>query len=245
MYSTAQLSLLACQLADLRGHYPGLQVEQCRPGLSVVGDVSFSMVHKGRTVEDTFDVELRIPLDFPKTPPNAYEIGGRLSGYDHLFTDGRLCLGAPVEVCMRFAERPTLLSFVKELVVPFLFAFSYKTKYGAMPFGELAHGVEGLFEYYVDYFGASKEGTISLLIYLAYGHRHHGEVCPCGSGRKLDKCHGQRLGIIRKYLTVKTLRWELTELTTANRTVGERRRKLLSRRLRRKLENTLNKTPSN
>lgn len=153
-------------------------------------EVWFVMEHKVRAIEDRFNIELRIPEDYPKTPPNAYETGDRLNGYHHLFTDGRLCLGAPVEVCKQFAMQPTLLSFVEELVVPFLFSFSYERQYGEMPFGELAHGGEGLLDYYVDFFRTSEEKTISLLIYVAVDNRNRHGSCPCGSGRRLENCHG-------------------------------------------------------
>ena len=234
-YSTTQLCLLARQLAALRVRYPGLHIEQCRPGLSVRGKISFSMEHKTHTVEDTFDLELRIPSDYPKKPPSAYETKGRLNGYDHLFPDGRLCLGAPVDVCMRFAKQPTLLSFVEELVVPFLFAFSYKNQYGEMPFGELTHGVEGLLDYYADFFGTPKEVTVYLLMCLAGGYRQPHSLCPCGSGRKLRKCHGPRLDTLRAYLSAQAIRDELRELISANRTIRGQRRPVLPRRLRRRL----------
>lgn len=240
MYSTTQLSLLACQLAALQVRYPDLDIEQCRSGLSVRGDISFAMTHKTHTIEDTFGVELRIPVDYPKTPPSAYETKGRLNEFEHVFVDGRLCLGAPVEVCMRFAKEPTLLFFIEDLVVPFLFGFSYKDKYGEMPFGELAHGVEGLLAYYVEFFQTSKEGTISLLLYLAYGGKLCRGDCPCGSGRKLEKCHGPRLDTLWKYQAAEAFKDDLKRMTTADRMIGESRRKLLPRRLRRKLEKELN-----
>ena len=217
MYSTVQLSLLGRQLAALQVRYPDLNIEQGRFGLSICGDIYFSMEHKGHVIEDTFGVELRIPKEYPKTAPSVYETKGRLIGFHHLFADGELCLGAPVDVCMRFAKQPTLLFFVEELVVPFLFGFSYKIKYGEMPFGELAHGVEGLFDYYVDYFGTSKEGTISLLIYLANGHRHPRGTCPCGSGRKLEKCHGARLKALRQHLTAEAAKGEADAWATWHR----------------------------
>ena len=231
-----QLSLLICQMKPLQVRHPGLALVQCRPGcLAVRGEVWFTMEHKARIIEDRFNIELGIPADYPKTPPNVHETGGRLNGYHHLFKDGRLCLGAPVEVCMQFAKQPTLLFFVEELVVPFLFSFSYEKRYGEMPFGELTHGVEGLLEYYAGFLGTSRETTIALLIYLAHSCRNRHSVCPCGSGRKLGKCHGPRLDALRMYLSAQAIRDELRELISANRTIRGQRRPVLPRRLRRRL----------
>lgn len=234
------MSLLTCQMKALQVRYPGLALVQRRPGyLAVRGEIWFVMEHKARAIEDRFNIELRIPEDYPKTPPNAYETGGRLNGYHHLFTDGRLCLGAPVEVCKQFAMQSTLLSFVEELVVPFLFSFSYERQYGEMPFGELAHGGEGLLDYYVDFFRTSKEKTISLLIYLAVDDRNRHGSCPCGSGRRLERCHGPRLDTLGTYLTTHAINDELRELVSASRMIRGHRRMVLPRRLRRRLEKQL------
>ena len=198
------------------------------------------MAHEGRTVEDEFDVELRIPPAFPASPPNVYEVAGKLEGFDHLFEDGRLCLGAPVEVRMRFAERPSLLCFTEDLVVPFLFAFSYKERYAEMPFGELAHGVEGILDYYNRTFGTGTESTVSLLKCLIGGERNRSKTpstCPCKSGRKLSRCHGPILDALRPHQTTEQTESLLKAMVAATRSTSSHKRPLLSRRLRRKLRN--------
>lgn len=181
------LAIVARQMAALQDRHPDLALVRRGSGrFAVEGILGFVMGHEGRTVEDEFAIELRIPPDYPASPPNVYDVAGRLDGFDHLFTDGRLCLGAPVEVRMRFAERPSLLCFARDLVVPFLFAFSYKETYGKMPFGELAHGVAGLLDYYSRFFGTPTEQTVSLLKYLVRDEGDSGIAfakCPCGSGR--------------------------------------------------------------
>lgn len=196
------------------------------------------MEYKGRTIEDEFQVELRIPPDYPASPPDVYEIAGRLDGFDHLFDSKKLCLGAPIEVRMRFAKRPNLLRFTEDLVVPFLFSFSYKARYGKMPFGELAHGTAGILDYYNSFFETPTERTMLLLKYLAGRERDGSEIlgmCPCGSGRKLKRCHGRKLNVLRSYQTAQDMENLVKEMVSATRMIGNYRRPLLSRRLRRKL----------
>lgn len=198
------------------------------------------MEYDGRSIEDEFHIELRIPADYPASPPNAYEVVGRLDRFDHLFQDGRLCLGAPIEVCSKFAQRPSLLHFIEDLVIPFLFAFSYKEQYGEMPFGELAHGMKGILDYYMEFFGTSKENATLLLECLAYRNVESLECCPCGSGRKLEKCHGPRLDALRPHQAAQDFRDELMQIISAC-PEGQPHQKLLPRRLRRRIARQLGK----
>ena len=230
-------------MSALQDRHPGLALIRDRLGrLAVQGKIRFSMEHGGRPIEDEFDIKLEIPPDYPISPPHAYETKGKLDGFDHIFSDGRLCLGTPVEVRARFAKQPSLLSFIEELVVPFLFAFSYKNQYGEMPFGELAHGMEGILEYYIEFFGTPKEKSILLLKYLADGIAPPLDQCPCGSGRKLKKCHGPRLNALRQHQPAQAFEDELKKIISACRAVGNPHRKLLPRRLRRQMARQLDKS---
>ena len=239
-YTQEQLAMLGQQVALLQVRHPKLALAPCAEGgLAVRGALGFLMEHKGRSIDDEFRIKLSIPADYPASPPDAYEVSGRLDGFNHVFRDGRLCLGAPVEVRMHFAESPNLLSFIERMIIPFLFAFSYKARYGKMPFGELAHGTAGILDYYIDFFETSKESTIALLKCLANDRRQEPEICPCGSGRKLKKCHGQKLNALRPHQTTRDTEDFLKEMVSACRTVGKSQRKLLPRRLRRELERQL------
>ena len=238
-----QLSVLTCQMAVVQDRYPGLALVRVGLGrLAVQGKIRFSMEHGGRPIEEEFDIELRVPPDYPRSPPHAYETQGKLDGFDHILSDGQLCLGAPVEVCARFAKKPNLLSFIEELVVPFLFAFSYKNQYGEMPFGELAHGMKGILEYYTHFFETSREGAILLLKCLADDIAPPLDPCPCGSGRKLKNCHGPRLNALRPHQTAQAFEDELRKMVSTCREGGSSHGKLLPRRFRRRLARQLGKS---
>ena len=232
------LAIVARQVSALQRRHPGLALTCDGSGRLVVGGaLRFAMRHDGRTVEDEFHIELRVRPDYPASPPDVYEVGGRLDRFHHLFSDGRLCLGAPVEVRMRFAEGPSLMCFIEDLVTPFLFAFSYHASYGMMPFGELAHGAEGLLEYYSRFFETPAERTVWLLKRLTGDGRDPSKnpMCPCESGRKLKRCHGQRLDALRSHQTTEESEDVLKAIVSGSRSIGNRRRPLLPRHLRRKL----------
>lgn len=240
-YTQKQLAMLIRQEEALRVRYPCLALAQCGAGrLTVRGEVEFVMEYDGRSIEDEFHIELRIPANYPASPPIAYEVARRLDRFDHLFPDGRLCLGAPAEVRSRFAKRPSLLHFIEDLVVPFLFSFSYKKQYGEMPFGELTHGIKGILDYYTEFFDTPKENAVLLLECLAYGKVPPLERCPCGSGRKLEKCHGTRMNALRPHQTTQGFRNELREIVSAC-SGDQPHRKLLPRRLRRRIARQLDK----
>ena len=73
------------------------------------------------TITASFDIELTIPRAFPNQLPRAKEIGGRIgTEYEHLNSDGTLCLAVPVEQRLVFFEQPTLLGFVDRLLARIL-----------------------------------------------------------------------------------------------------------------------------
>ena len=89
----------------------------------VQGLLEFSATHEDVGIKDAFHIELIIPKDYPDILPSVTEIGGRIPKEFHKHANGSLCLGAPLEVRMKFAQNPSLLGFVNEQVIPFLFHF--------------------------------------------------------------------------------------------------------------------------
>ena len=121
----------------------------------------------------------------------ALPVCGRIPADFHQYSDRTLCLGAPVEVWRRFKADPRLVTFVRTLVVEYLYGFAYFEKYGEMPFGELSHGAQGIREYYQDLFKIDNIQTVlALLKVMADGTYRGHQACPCGSGKILRKCHG-------------------------------------------------------
>lgn len=190
--------LIRNQFGELRRTFPDLKLSKDQDGHWIVsGSLLFSASYKElEYIEDCFSVQMVLPYDYPNNPPKTFEIGGRVCRRDeyHINKSGDMCLAAPLELKKRFIINPTLLHFVKELVVPFLYAFSYQERFGKRPWGELSHGGKGLLEYYQDVFNTKDlRITLRLLKMLVEGSYRGHLPCPCGSSSKLRHCHGDTL----------------------------------------------------
>lgn len=206
--------LVIAQMTDVQAQHPGLELSLSPSDEFVVsGPVGFCVTHDGSTIEDRYDIEIRVHDEYPSWPPSVWEIGGKISDdYGHFMEAGNLCLGAPVEVRRRFAHNPTLFAFINDLVIPYLFTHAYSVEHGEPPYGELNHGTLGLLEYYMDHFGTRIIPTLKLLKCLADNFAPPLASCPCGSGRKLQDCHEPKLDELRPHYWPELFEKELREM---------------------------------
>ncbi len=181
------------------------------------------MEHDSLRIEDYYNLEFKIPNDYPASPPFVYETESKIpKDFGHFMADGNFCLGAPVEVRRQFAEHKNLLRFINDQVIPYLFAYSYKRNYGKLPFGELLHGEAGLQQYYVEFFKVPLIEAMKLLKCLADNFSPPLMACPCGGGRKLRDCHGPKLTVLRPHLSSTQFEMELREMIKLAGTNGIR-----------------------
>lgn len=145
----------------------------------------------GPTIEDAYDVRIEVFEAFPLELPAAYELDGRIAPNHHRLRSGALCLGSPTALRMELSTRPTLITFIEDMLVPYLYSHSCFEMNGTMPFGELAHGSAGLSQYLESIFGPAAEGRAPEYLRLASLRKRDANKypCPCGSGRRLGRCH--------------------------------------------------------
>ena len=189
------------QFQDLSLSFPKLRLQRYGKGHWYVrGMLRFSEEHFRRCIEDEYSIEIAIPEEYPDVLPKIVETGNRIPGDFHHYQDGSLCLGAPLDVKQKFRKQPTLLGYVDNCVIPYLYSYSYKCKFGKMPFGELSHGGIGLLEYYRELFGIKDQRRVLKLIQILTEEQHYRDHdrCPCGSGKRLRSCHGTMLLEIQK-----------------------------------------------
>lgn len=231
------------QILEVQTQHPNLELlRDPSGGLRVRGTIGFSVDHDSRTIEDTYDIDLDIPGDFPASPPIVYERGGKIpDDFGHFMQAGNLCLGAPVEVRRRFSQHRNLLRFIDDQVVPYLFTYSYKRDHGQLPFGERSHGSTGLIEYYTEFFGTSAITAMKLLKCLADGIAPPLMPCPCGSGSKLKDCHGPKLEQLRPHLPPSRFEAELRQMIQLARAADLRlpEREVLPKRMWKQKERRL------
>ncbi|MCE5340159.1 MAG: hypothetical protein LLF92_03415 [Planctomycetaceae bacterium] len=186
----------------LKQLYPSLSlIKKINGECSITGNISFTVKHDGKVVRDDYDIEIMIPDDYPLCPPKVIETNDKILRCpdNHINDDGTFCFGAPLAVKQTFVQKRDLLWFVQEQIVRFLFNHSYKRDYGIRPDGELSHGPEGLLEYYYELFQTQDNITVLEFLRLLSQDRYNDQnLCPCGSGRKIRRCHYRLIKNIRK-----------------------------------------------
>lgn len=171
--------------------------------LVLAGTLDVNAQVSGRAaIRDTYQIELRIPPDFPRKIPLVLETGGRIPRSYHHLQNGSLCLGSETRLRLLLAEGLSLVGFVERCVVPYLYRHSYLQTYGEAPFGDLAHGVEGILEDLRLLFGADRTSAVLPFVRLVAMRKRHANkrVCPCGSGRRLGRCHNRSVNRLRDRL---------------------------------------------
>jgi hypothetical protein len=192
--------LLYEQFRDLSIIFPRISLSKVDEGFwCVSGDLSFSRTFNGHRIDDEYSVAIIIPTDYPENPPKVRETKDRIPKDFHHYQNDSLCLGAPLGVKMEFQKDPTLVGFVNSCLIPYLYSFSYKQKYGEMPFGELSHGALGILEFYQELFDLKDVKAVMGLINILAEDNYRGHIgCPCGSGKRLRSCHGEILREIKE-----------------------------------------------
>lgn len=189
-------------LDELLDRHPGLSRRPSRSGeLVVAGTLDYRTEHPSLgAIEDAFTIELRIPAVFPRVVPRVRELDGRVPADFHRVLNGDLCLGSPLRLQLILSKNPTLVGFVGKCVVPYLVGFNVFERTGEMPFGELAHGNRGLFDEYKQIFGVRADSACVQFLHLLSLRKRvaNKRPCPCGSGRRLGKCHNRQANSLRK-----------------------------------------------
>lgn len=145
-------------------------------------------------VKDNYEIEIRLTPKYPCQIPHTKEIGSKIPTDFHHHQDGHLCLEIPFKIWEIFRQEETLLNYVDNLLIPYLFSYTYFKNIGKLPFGERRHGTNGILDYYKDRFKTSNDlVAVDLLRVLAEDNYRGHSICPCGSAKNLRNCHGNNL----------------------------------------------------
>lgn len=178
------------QCLELREKYPYLFLEKKDDGCLIRGTI---FIEKD-DIKDRYEVEILLASDYPNKVPSVKEVGSKIAQAFHHNPDGTLCLEAPLTAHEIFRANETLINFVDNLLLPYLYIHSYYIKHGELPFGEHAHGAEGILEDYKNRFQLSDDASILRLVQILAENAYRGHrICPCGSEKKLRDCHGKFL----------------------------------------------------
>jgi len=120
-----QISLIEKQFSSLKINYPGLHLSLNSGHPVIRGPLDFHAKYGGEAIHGVFNIEIIFPEDYPNSPPTAKEIGGCIQSDFHKHQNDVLCLSAPVVIKLRFSKKPTLVAFVEDIVIPYLYSFRY------------------------------------------------------------------------------------------------------------------------
>jgi len=204
------------EIADLRQEYQGLTtVRERKIGVVVSGTLPFEASTDGHeTITDVFEIDLVVPETYPEGVPWVLETSGRISdAYEHVYTNGKLCLAVPTEERLIFRQEPCLRGFVTKLLIPYCYGYCYWERHGVHPFGEREHGGAGIARFYIDWLGLPGEvQALEVALHLVqHGYRGHHD-CPCGSGAKLRDCHGPAVLELHRNHTVASAQYDFAEI---------------------------------
>lgn len=147
-----------------------------------------------REIDDTYFIQITIPPGYPKELPVTREIGDRIPSNFHTNQGGILCLEVETKMKLAFIADPSLLFYVREFVLHYLYGYSHLERFGELPYGERPHGFEGLLDFYKEYFDTDNEVLAAWLLHKAVVKQYRGHhECECGSGNQLRNCHGPQI----------------------------------------------------
>ncbi|MFH1601641.1 MAG: hypothetical protein ABIB61_01655 [Candidatus Shapirobacteria bacterium] len=214
----------------LSGEHPLLKIEENPSSVVISGGLEFEMIYepvenhflvfppknykgKGVLIEDRYGIKIVVPKSISSDLPKVYAEGSRLIEvakqkslpiYDlHFSFDGSACLYVVGKEKEYFPNGFDFKIFINQLVIPFFYAQTYFQKFGKWPWGEYAHGIVGIFEWYNEQKIPNKSDVEQMLKRL----RQSGEWgsiaerfdkgnwikghsrCLCGSGEKIRNCH--------------------------------------------------------
>ncbi len=199
------------QLYELLNKYSGLQLAPNDYAVVLRGDLAFRATGPdGTLVDDAYSIEIRVPAEFPSLLPRTHETKGRIPRKYHKLEDGSLCLGAPTALRMKLKSAPSLLVYLESFVIPYLYGHSIYSQTGVMPFGELDHGDDGIRQYIASLFSSVPTNDVEDFLRLASMNKRHANKwpCPCGSGKRLGRCHNRRVNGLRRKVGRKWFREE-------------------------------------
>jgi hypothetical protein len=202
------------------------QLERTYPDLRVTiqGDLvwlegSFPVVHDGVEL-DRFQTKVGIPEEFPEKIPVAWETNGRvpISADWHTYDKGALCVIVPEEWLVR-EESCSILAFLDGPLRNYFLGHLLAESGQQRTMGERSHGLPGLYEAYGEMVGSTEPATTRKFLECLSKDRIKGHWdCPCGSGKRLRKCHMVHLLALRSKICPRIAKMALKRLSDQSAT---------------------------
>ncbi len=226
MKETAAERFRRSELAELLARYDGLRLLPATASvIRIAGTLTFRAAWRNTPIiEDSYDVTLEVPPDFPEHMALAWETGGRIPPTYHKLDNGALCLGSRIRLRLQTAGSPSVLRFVERCLIPYLYGYSHFLKTGRMPFGELDHGELGTLQELASLLSMETGSAIPYCVLATLKRRRANKrPCPCRSGRRLGRCHNRKVNVLRERVGRLVLMKEMRRIAGAFREASSRK----------------------
>jgi len=181
-------------------YYPKLKFKIINEIVQLSGELEFFASFNDQEIRDVYSILIICPTDYPNSVPVSFELGNRIPDDYHKNPDKSLCLATPLDVIKKFSNEPSILNYINNLLIPYLYRFSFSQKHGKAPFGDYSHGALGLIEYYLEQLDVSSISTLVQMLLVVLDHKYRGHsICPCGSTKRLRDCHGIKLQELSRF----------------------------------------------
>lgn len=198
----------ACPMMMLSVVGPGFPINSVIKTIAECAVAHGTYILKAPTGEGEveYTLTLWLPNQYPKSPPVMFCNDPKLPVDEldrHILRHGQACLEVRPEIRRRWPPNSNLVDFLVNLVEPFLAWQTYYEAFGEPPeWGDRAHGLKGITEYYTGLLGISEnDNLLGFMKLLARKNRPKGhELCPCNSGLKIRHCHRDSIYRIRENL---------------------------------------------
>lgn len=221
------------EILEVRAKYPGLEAKG--PGI-LEGEFRLHAEYEGLALEDCFAVRIKAHNPHSARLPALEEIGGRTKAIGskygisdlrmlHRNSDGTACVCVRQVELEKFPLGAPLMSYVENLVVPYLYGLSFYDKHGKWPWPDYSHGGLGLLEFYADttnertreefteVLAALKSEPAWRDYYKQLKKPSSKRGCLCGSGKQFSRCHSRAWeGLKRAHTELERLAWNPSAL---------------------------------
>ncbi len=196
---------LAKNLKSTNKHYHGIiEFLALRPKLrltnltynkmAIEGDFDIDAKIEGfDVIEDTYKLRIELTSNFPRKIPIVFELENKIPSNEdfHVSSNGSLYMGSEIRLKSILHQTPSLETFAKEILEPYLYSISHKLRNGHFPTGELKHGIPGLIQDYEELFNVKSKWAVFRVLEILGSEERNADklLCPCGCRNKLGACN--------------------------------------------------------
>lgn len=227
MKETAAERFRRSEIVELLARHHGLRLlPSVGTTMRIAGMVTFRAEGRATpTIEDSYEVRIEVPDRFPEQMLLVWEVGGRIPTTYHKLDNDALCLGSRIRLRLMTAGSPSILRFIERCLIPYLYGYSHFSKTGVMPFGELHHGELGSLQDLASLLGMEMHAAVPYCFLAAIPRRRANKrPCPCGSKRRLGRCHNRKVNMLRDRIGRVVLRKEMLTIAAAARKASSQKR---------------------